>query len=119
VDDDTDFRTVAALILRRAGYEVIEAAGGAAALEAVQRHAGAIDLLITDMMMPGMNGRQLAQRFGRLRPGVRVLYVSGVVDEASARDAIAGENADFLEKPFEGDAFTGKVRDLLPAARTG
>jgi len=119
VDDDPDFLTVAALTLRRAGYDVIEAAGGGAALEAVQRHPGTIDLLITDMMMPGMNGRQLAQRFGRLRPGVRVLYVSGVVDEASAREAIAGENADFLEKPFEGDAFTSKVRDLLPAARRG
>ncbi len=117
VDDDPDFLTVAALTLRRAGYEVIEASGGAAALEAVQRHPGSIDLLITDMMMPGMNGRQLAQRFAQLRRGVRVLYVSGVVDEASAREAIAGENADFLEKPFEGDAFTGKVRDLLPAAR--
>jgi CheY-like chemotaxis protein len=117
VDDDADFRTVAALILRRAGYEVLEAPGGAAALEAVQGHSGAIDLLITDMMMPGMSGRQLAQRFTQLRPGVRILYVSGVVDEASAREAISGENADFLEKPFEGEAFTSKVRELLPAAR--
>ncbi len=117
VDDDADFRTVAALILRRAGYDVLEAPGGAAALEVVQGHSGTIDLLITDMMMPGMSGRQLAQRFTQLRPGVRILYVSGVVDEASAREAIAGENADFLEKPFEGDAFTGKVRELLPAAR--
>ena len=96
---------------------MLEAPGGAAALEVVQGHSGAIDLLITDMMMPGMNGRQLAQRFTQLRPGVRILYVSGVVDEASAREAIAGENADFLEKPFEGEAFTAKVRDLLPAAR--
>jgi CheY-like chemotaxis protein len=117
VDDDADFRTVAALILRRAGYDVLEAPGGAAALEVVRGHSGTIDLLITDMMMPGMSGRQLAQRFTQLRPGVRILYVSGVVDEASAREAIAGENADFLEKPFEGDAFTGKVRELLPAAR--
>ena len=117
VDDDADFRTVAALILRRAGYDVLEAPGGAAALEVVQGHSGTIDLLITDMMMPGMSGRQLAQRFTQLRPGVRILYVSGVVDEASAREAIAGENADFLEKPFEGDAFTGKVRELLPTAR--
>ena len=116
MDDDADFRTVAALILRRAGYEVIEAESGAAALEQVQRHTGSIDLLITDMMMPGMNGRQLAQRFTKLRPGVRILYVSGVVDEASAREAIAGEDADFLEKPFEGETFTTKVRELLPAA---
>jgi FixJ family two-component response regulator len=68
------------------------------------------------MMMPGMSGRQLAQRFTKLRPGVQILYVSGVVDEASAREAISGENADFLEKPFEGEAFTSKVRELLPAA---
>ncbi len=59
---------------------------------------------------------QLAQRFTKLRPGVRILYVSGVVHEASAREAIAGEDADFLEKPFEGETFTTKVRELLPAA---
>jgi DNA-binding NtrC family response regulator len=117
VDDDEDFRTVAAAILRRAGYEVIEAEGGPAALEQAQQHTGTIDLLVTDIVMPGMNGRQLAQRFTQLRRGVRVLYVSGVVDEASAREAIAGEDADFLEKPFEADAFTAKVWDLLPASR--
>jgi CheY-like chemotaxis protein len=119
VDDDADFRTVAATILRRAGYEVIEADGGPAALEQAQQHTGAIDLLVTDIVMPGMNGRQLAQRFTQLRRGVRVLYVSGVVDEASAREAIAGEDADFLEKPFEADAFTAKVWELLPASRKG
>jgi CheY-like chemotaxis protein len=113
VDDDDDFLTMAATILRQDGHQVLEAVDGPSALEQVKQHAGRIDLLITDMMMPGMNGRQLAQRFKALRPGVRVLYVSGIVDESTANEAIAGEDADFLSKPFETEAFTGKVREMM------
>jgi CheY-like chemotaxis protein len=116
VDDDPSFLSVAANILRPAGYRVIEAESGQAALDQAGQQSGKIDLLITDMMMPGMNGRQLAQRFSKLRPGVRVLYVSGFVDEGSAREAIEGEEADFLAKPFEAAAFTAKVRELIGAA---
>jgi CheY-like chemotaxis protein len=116
VDDDASFLFVAANILRPAGYRVIEAESGQSALDKAGQEAK-IDLLVTDMMMPGMNGRQLAQRFTKLRPGVRVLYVSGFVDEGSAREAIEGEEADFLAKPFEADAFIAKVRELARAAR--
>jgi CheY-like chemotaxis protein/Skp family chaperone for outer membrane proteins len=116
VDDDASFLFVAANILRPAGFRVIEADSGQSALNQAGQQTGKIDLLITDMMMPGMNGRQLAQRFTKLRPGVRVLYVSGFVDEGSAREAIAGEEADFLAKPFEAEAFTAKVRELMRAA---
>ena len=116
VDDDPNFLFVASNILRPAGFNVIEAESGQAALERAGQHAGKIDLLVTDMMMPGMNGRQLAQRFTKLRPGVRVLYISGVVDEGSAREAIEGEEADFLGKPFEADTFTAKVRELIRAS---
>jgi len=119
VDDDPSFLFVAANILRPAGFHVLEAESGQAALERAEQHTGKIDLLVTDMMMPGMNGRQLAQRFTKLRPGVRVLYISGVVDEGSARDAIEGEAADFLGKPFEADTFTAKVRELLRASSRG
>ena len=116
VDDDASFLFVAANILRPAGFRVIEAESGQSALDQAGQQTGKIDLLITDMMMPGMSGRQLAQRFTKLRPGVRVLYVSGFVDEGSAREAIEGEAADFLGKPFEADAFTAKVRELIGAA---
>ena len=119
VDDDPNFLFVAANILRPAGFHVLEAESGQAALERAEQHTGKIDLLVTDMMMPGMNGRQLAQRFTKLRPGVRVLYISGVVDEGSARDAIEGEAADFLGKPFEADTFTAKVRELLRTSSRG
>jgi CheY-like chemotaxis protein len=119
VDDDPNFLFVAANILRPAGFHVLEAESGQAALDRAGQHAGKIDLLVTDMMMPGMNGRQLAQRFTKLRPGVRVLYISGVVDEGSAREAIEGEEADFLGKPFEADLFTAKVRELLRASSRG
>lgn len=117
VDDDPSFLFVAANILRPAGFRVIEAESGQAALDQAGAQAAQIDLLVTDMMMAGMNGRQLAQRFTKLRPGVRVLYVSGIVDEGSAREAIEGEEADFLAKPFEADAFIAKVRDLSRARR--
>jgi CheY-like chemotaxis protein len=117
VDDDASFLFVAANILRPAGFRVIEAESGQSALDQAGQQAGTIDLLVTDMMMPGMNGRQLAQRFTKLRPGVRVLYVSGFVDEGSAREAIEGEAADFLAKPFEAEAFVAKVRELSRAAR--
>ena len=119
VDDDAGFLFMAANILRPAGFHVLEAESGQAALDRAGQHAGKIDLLITDMMMPGMNGRQLAQRFTQLRPGVRVLYISGIVDEGSAREAIEGEAADFLGKPFEADAFTAKVRELMRAGSRG
>ena len=119
VDDDPNFLFVAANILRPAGFHVLEAESGQAALDRAGQHAGKIDLLVTDMMMPGMNGRQLAQRFTKLRPGVRVLYISGIVDEGSAREAIEGEEADFLGKPFEADLFTAKVRELLRASSRG
>ncbi|HKZ05662.1 MAG TPA: response regulator, partial [Methylomirabilota bacterium] len=117
VDDDTSFLFVAANILRPAGFRVIEAESGQSALDQAGQQTGKIDLLVTDMMMPGMNGRQLAQRFTKLRPGVRVLYVSGFVDEGSAREAIEGEEADFLAKPFEAEAFIAKVRELSGATR--
>jgi len=116
VDDDPNFLFVATNILRPAGFHVLEAESGQAALDRAGQHSGKIDLLVTDMMMPGMNGRQLAQRFTKLRPGVRVLYISGVVDEGSAREAIEGEEADFLGKPFEADTFTAKVRELMRAS---
>jgi CheY-like chemotaxis protein len=116
VDDDADFRAAAADMLRAAGYEVIEAGDGPSALERAQRHPGPIHLLVTDLMMPGMNGRQTAQRLATIRPGVGVLYISGYVDEAAAREAIAGEAADFLSKPFDTESFTAKVRDLLTHA---
>jgi CheY-like chemotaxis protein/Skp family chaperone for outer membrane proteins len=117
VDDDASFLFVAANILRPAGFRVLEAENGQSALDQAGQQTGKIDLLITDMMMPGMSGRQLAQRFTKLRPGVRVLYVSGFVDEGSAREAIEGEEADFLAKPFEAGALTAKVRELIGAAR--
>jgi CheY-like chemotaxis protein len=117
VDDDPSFLFVAANILRPAGFRVIEAESGQAALDQAGAQAAQIDLLVTDMMMAGMNGRQLAQRFTKLRPGVRVLYVSGIVDEGSAREAIEGEEADFLAKPFAADAFVTKVRELSRARR--
>lgn len=114
VDDDADFRAAAGDMLREAGYQVIEAGDGPSALEQAQRHAGPLHLVIMDLVMPGMNGRQTAQRLAAIRPGVSVLYISGYVDEAAAREAIAGEDADFLSKPFEADTFTAKVQERLP-----
>src|SRR5262249_25260604 len=102
---------------RPAGFRVIEAESGQAALDQAGAQAAQIDLLVTDMMMAGMNGRQLAQRVTKLRPGVRVRYRSGIVDGGRAGEGIEGEEGGFLAQPLGAVAFTRKVRERSRARR--
>jgi CheY-like chemotaxis protein len=107
-------------ILRRVGYSVLEAVDGAAALEVAQRHEGEIHLLVTDMVMPGMSGRDLAERLRARRTALPVLYISGYVQDAAARrSALASEHSAFVAKPFTPEAFTDRVRELLATAEAG
>jgi PAS domain S-box-containing protein len=119
VDDEPEVRELAAEILRRVGYIVLEAGDGAAALEVAGGHEGEIHLLVTDMVMPGMSGRDLAERLHSLRTGLRVLYMSGYVQDASARAALASERSAFVGKPFTPQALTDRVRQLLAGAEAG
>jgi two-component system cell cycle sensor histidine kinase/response regulator CckA len=100
-------------ILESYGYTVIETGGAAQALEAVRRYEGPIHLILTDVVMPGMGGSELAPRVTELRPDVRVLFMSGYTDDAIVRQGLVAEGGHFLQKPFTPDALAGKVRDVL------
>jgi CheY-like chemotaxis protein len=117
VDDEAAVRTAAARVLARRAYTVLEAGDGLEALGLAERHDGPIHLLVTDVRMPGMDGRELARRFRLARPESRVLLMSGYEDPAEAApppDA-ADDPSPVLQKPFTLDALTARVRDLLAA----
>jgi PAS domain S-box-containing protein len=113
VEDEPGVRHLARDVLSRYGYRVIEAADGGEALRLAEGHAGTIDLLLTDVVMPGMSGAELAQRFRELRPGVRVLYASGYADEAVVSHGARHDGVPFLQKPFEPDDLVRRVREVL------
>lgn len=108
VEDEPQLRRVVVHLLRRAGYEVSEARGPAEALEIAQRYAGPIDLLLTDVVMPQMNGRELASRFAVLRPDTVILLMSGYTDIP-----VGGRSYHFLAKPVVPDTLLAKVRSLV------
>jgi len=116
VEDEHQLRALAARILERAGYRVLTAGAGEEALEVCTGHSGRIHLLLTDLVMPGMNGRQLAERAATLRPDMRVLYMSGYTDDVIVRHGVVGQSAAFLQKPITTTALNEKVREVLDAA---
>jgi PAS domain S-box-containing protein len=116
VDDEPAVLQLASEILRRVGYTVLEAADGAGAIELARRHEGEIHLLVTDMVMPGMSGRDLAERLRALGLVLRVLYISGYVHDASSRAALASEHSAFVAKPFTPELLVDRVRELLATA---
>jgi CheY-like chemotaxis protein len=111
VEDEDAVRVVIGALLRRHGYQVIEAATPQGALEIFPHHADAIDLLLTDIVMPDMNGPALAQRLVSTKPGLRILFISGYAD--AAKSALSGPHISFLAKPFHATALTRAVRELL------
>ncbi|HEY7038378.1 MAG TPA: CHASE domain-containing protein [Methylomirabilota bacterium] len=115
VDDEPEVLELATEILGRVGYRVLEAADGPSAIEVARRHGGDIHLLVTDMVMPGMSGRDLADRLRALRTTLPVLYTSGFVQDASARAAFAAEHSAFVAKPFTPELLADRVRELLAA----
>lgn len=96
-----------------AGYEVIEAENGHTALELAAMHSGPIHLLMTDIVMPGINGRELAERVTRVRPEIRVLYMSGYTDQAIVHEGILEAGAVLLQKPFTLATLASKLREIL------
>ena len=115
-EDEQDVREVAREFLESAGYTVLQAPGGEAALEIAAAHPGAIDLLITDMVMPGMSGQELARKVRSVRDGICVIYMSGYSEHAAGEAAKCDAAAAVLTKPFSRTVLLRTVRDILPIA---
>jgi two-component system cell cycle sensor histidine kinase/response regulator CckA len=115
VEDDAAVRTFFQTILTRNGYTVLAAGNGEEAIRLSQRHEAPIDLMVTDVVMPQMSGRQLADRLGGARPSMRVLYLSGYTNEAVHRHGLVIDDGPFLQKPFTPSALLRKVREVLDA----
>ena len=109
---------MAAGSLRTAGYTVITAGSGLEGSEAAQSHADPIDLLITDVIMPEMNGRALSERLLAARPGLLTLFISGYTSRVIADHGVLDEGVEFLKKPFAQEALLRKVRAVLGKARS-
>ncbi|HYU16481.1 MAG TPA: ATP-binding protein [Candidatus Acidoferrum sp.] len=116
VEDAKRVREVVREILEMSGYEVLEARHGAEALQISGRHHGPILLMVTDVVMPEMSGRELAQRLAPLRPHMRVLYMSGYTDDAIVKHGVLDAGIAFIAKPFTPDALAAKVREVLDSA---
>jgi two-component system cell cycle sensor histidine kinase/response regulator CckA len=113
VEDDAAVREVVAQTLTQKGYQVLRAPDGQAALEMARAAPHPIHLLVTDLVMPGMTGGELASALTAERPGLRVLYMSGYTDDAVVRHGILEEGMPYLQKPFSPSALSLKVREVL------
>jgi len=113
VEDQAEVRAVIRQSLIRHGYTLLEAANGEEALSVLGGHAGKIDLLLTDVVMPGMGGRELAERLAARRPDVRVLYTSGYTDDAIVRHGVLEAGVAFIQKPFLPKDLLLKIRGVL------
>jgi len=117
VEDQDDVRKLAVMVLQQYGYRVLEAANGEEALLLSARHAGPLHLLLTDVVMPGMTGKELADRLRPLRPGLPVLYMSGHPGNVIARRGVLDSGVNYIPKPFDPDDLARKVREVLGSSR--
>jgi len=113
VEDDRAVRLLVREILEGAGYQVLEAHGGQEALRLARDHDGPIHLLLADVIMPGMSGREVSDRLAAIRPGVPTLYMSGYTDDAIVRHGVAVRDVDFIQKPFTPEDLARRVRAAL------
>jgi len=113
VEDEAGVRELAREYLQLSGYTVLEARDGYVALELANLHAGPIHLLMTDVVMPGISGRELAQRVVKIRPDIKILYMSGYTDQAIVHQGILEGDAILLQKPFSMVTLASKLREIL------
>ena len=113
VEDEVNLRRLARQYLETQGYKILEAEDGGAALQIAAGHQGTIDLLLTDVVMPGMNGRELARHITVQRSDVRVLYMSGYTEDAVGSNGTLDAGINLLQKPFSLPALKDKVREIL------
>ncbi|MBA3430421.1 MAG: response regulator, partial [Actinobacteria bacterium] len=111
VEDEDGVRSVVDRILSREGYEVVTAASGPEALETFGRHSGPIHLLLTDVVMPGMSGKELADRVRKVEPEIQIMYMSGYPEQIITQEGVeAGQT--YIQKPFTAKELLSKVRDV-------
>ncbi len=115
VEDEQSVRELATSILKRQGYKVLAAANGGEALLLAERRAEPIHLLLTDVVMPGMNGRELSERLLAIRPDLAVLFASGYTEDTIVHHGVLAENLHFIAKPYTLQALAQKVRQVLDA----
>jgi len=113
VEDEDVVRGLTRNILMQAGYNVLDAKSGEEAIRLCRAHAGPIDLLLTDVVMPEISGKEVADRLLKLRPTLRTLFMSGYTDEAIVQHGVLDANVKFIQKPFTWVALTRKVREVL------
>ena len=113
VEDNDMVRQLTVDVLNRRGYTVLEAPGGAECLELIKGHAGPLDLLLTDVVMPEMNGKALYKKAVQLRPGLKVLYMSGYTENVIASRGVLDQGVNFIQKPFAPKNLAAKVREVL------
>jgi len=113
VEDDDAVRRMTREFLKIAGYTVVEAQSAADAIQWVESNGGAVDLVLTDVVMPGMKGRELVEQLTKLHPGLKVLYMSAYTEDDAINIGILSPGTAFIEKPFSPDELASKVRDVL------
>lgn len=112
-EDEDAVRAVASAMLRKQGYQVLESSHGTAALEAAAKHSGEIHLLLSDVVMPGMNGKELFHKLQAGRPKIKVIFMSGYTSAALTQESFAEPGMNFLQKPFHSVQLLSKIRQVL------
>jgi CheY-like chemotaxis protein len=113
VEDDDAIRTLICEVLERLGYAVRKARSGAEALQMCESYPGRIDLIVSDVIMPSMGGREMAARLASSRPEIKILFMSGYTDNAISHHGVLSPRTAFLEKPFMTQTLARKVREVL------
>jgi two-component system, cell cycle sensor histidine kinase and response regulator CckA len=113
VEDDPGIRDLSARILKRRGYTVLVADGGEQARHIAEQHDGIIHVLLSDVMMPGMNGPKVAEMLLKIRPGLKVVFMSGCTDQEIIRQGVREREVPFLHKPFTAELLTSKIVEVL------
>jgi two-component system cell cycle sensor histidine kinase/response regulator CckA len=113
VEDDEEVRKLAVRILEKQGYKILESAQGNDALQLCEEHKGTIHLMVTDVVMPLMNGHELTQRLTSRYPEMKVLYMSGYTDNTIVHHGVVKKGTNYIQKPFTVDGFVRKVREVL------
>ena len=117
MEDEDIVRSLATTILSQSGYNVLEATNGKDALQIIEHLSGKLDLLITDVIMPGISGRELKKRITSKFPGIKIIFMSGYTEKWPENEEFLDPDTPFLQKPFTLTDLTGKVREVLDENR--